>query len=557
VGLQTYSDLDFSDSSNVLSILDLSTFGFFVIELLVRMIAERRLLLFFSTKNADVGWNWFDFAVVVLSAPVDQADIGAIKTFRMVRLLRLFRLFGKVKQLQTIVMGLVGGLRSIVYILLLLSVIFYVYAVLGVTYFRENDPEHFGHLGIAMITLFRVCTLEDWTDLMYLNKDGCHAEGPNRMSSFCNEAKARGYSYWAVLYFVSFVILASFVVLSLFVAVITMSMQESVVQIQEERDKIRQLKIIRDASAQKKGHKGDSIVKRRITRAMTATYNRTREVESLQQNVEATAAAQTLGGGGHESATFKNPFKGRPPEPRTVRTWYGGLTSWCNNFVESPCFRNGISLVVAFSCVLVGLQLNVSADVEEDAFKFAAYQHLERVVLTLYTLEVVLKVVAEGEEPWEYWFEFTPVNVWGDRKILMPVLNKWNIFDFSIVVLSFLQGGTNANPTTFRVVRVLRVFRLLHFLPQVPPPSLSFFCCCMFRLFFFFSVFEKSPPPPPLFFSFLRRAVLPSFLPFLCLLSFLPFLYLLSFLPSSFFPSFTFLPSFAFPFFPSPPFSCN
>ena len=65
--------------------------------------------------------------------------------------------------------GLVKGLSSVSYIMLLMALIFYLFAVMGVYSFRENDPGHFGNLGIAMLTLFRCSTLEDWTDVMYIN----------------------------------------------------------------------------------------------------------------------------------------------------------------------------------------------------------------------------------------------------------------------------------------------------------------------------------------------------------------------------------------------------
>ena len=62
----------------------------------------------------------------------------------------------------------VGGLRSIGYIVLLLFLIFYLFAIAGITLFRENDPYHWRDVGTALMTLFRAATLEDWTDVMYI-----------------------------------------------------------------------------------------------------------------------------------------------------------------------------------------------------------------------------------------------------------------------------------------------------------------------------------------------------------------------------------------------------
>ena len=65
------------------------------------------------------------------------------------------------------------GLQSCVYVALLLLLIMYFYAIMGITFFRDNDRFHFGDLGTAMVTLFRAATLEDWTDLMYTSMYGC------------------------------------------------------------------------------------------------------------------------------------------------------------------------------------------------------------------------------------------------------------------------------------------------------------------------------------------------------------------------------------------------
>jgi len=83
------------------------------------------------------------------------------------------KLLKKIQQLQMIVMGLLGGLSSIGYIVILLLLVFYLYAIVGVMYFAKNDPWHFGTLHIAMLSLFRASTLEDWTEMMYIAMYGC------------------------------------------------------------------------------------------------------------------------------------------------------------------------------------------------------------------------------------------------------------------------------------------------------------------------------------------------------------------------------------------------
>jgi voltage-gated sodium channel len=64
----------------------------------------------------------------------------------------------------------------VTYILLLLLLVFYLFAVLGVSTFRKNDPFFFGSIGIAMVTLFRMATLESWTTGLYINSYGCDSQ---------------------------------------------------------------------------------------------------------------------------------------------------------------------------------------------------------------------------------------------------------------------------------------------------------------------------------------------------------------------------------------------
>ncbi len=70
-------------------------------------------------------------------------------------------------------------MRSMGHVMLLMSIIFYVYAIAGYHLFHQHDPEHWGDLGLSMLTLFRVVTLEDWTDVMYtaLDFSCCRASG--------------------------------------------------------------------------------------------------------------------------------------------------------------------------------------------------------------------------------------------------------------------------------------------------------------------------------------------------------------------------------------------
>lgn len=170
----------------------------FVAELVVRLVAHwPRVGRFFRD-----GWNVFDFVVVALSLMPSAGPMATVA--RVARLLRVTRLISVHPQLRLLVETMLKSLPGLGSILLLLSMILYVYAILGVHLFREVDPERWGHLGLALLTLFEIVTLEGWVEIM-------------------GKASAAGGPVW--LYFVSFIVLAVFLVVNLFIAVVISNLE--------------------------------------------------------------------------------------------------------------------------------------------------------------------------------------------------------------------------------------------------------------------------------------------------------------------------------------------
>ena len=173
VGVQMYEGYD---TDPVVVAIDWCVLGIFIVEFVFKVIAEvGRPWRYFT--GPEWHWNNFDFIIIFfcLPWPFMTGSTGAIKLLRLLRLMRVVKLVRKVPQLQMIVMGLVGGLTSIGYIMLLLFLVFYIYAILGSVLFGENDPWHFGRLEDGLNSLFRMATLEDWTNIMYINMKGCAA----------------------------------------------------------------------------------------------------------------------------------------------------------------------------------------------------------------------------------------------------------------------------------------------------------------------------------------------------------------------------------------------
>merc|ERR1712100_893742 len=138
--------------------------------------------------------------------------------------------------LAVIVDSLIVGFESIGFIAIILFVVFYLFAILGMMIFAKNDPFHFGRLHRALLTLFRVSTFEDSTDVMYTNIYSCSEWGYNDddtmpKSARCKKSLETGKlfegtpSVWGAIFFIVFVFLGALVLLTLFVGVVTTSME--------------------------------------------------------------------------------------------------------------------------------------------------------------------------------------------------------------------------------------------------------------------------------------------------------------------------------------------
>lgn len=150
------------------------------------------------------GWNLFDFSIVLASLIPATGQFATLA--RLARILRVLRLVSAFPELRLIVQTLVRSLPGMAHVVMLMGLIFYVYAVAGFYLFSDHDPEHWRNLGISLLTLFRIVTLEDWTDVMYAAMD---------------------MSPWAWMYFVSFVVMGTFVVVNLFIAVVLNNLDDA------------------------------------------------------------------------------------------------------------------------------------------------------------------------------------------------------------------------------------------------------------------------------------------------------------------------------------------
>ncbi|MGO1501195.1 MAG: ion transporter [Marinobacter sp.] len=226
IGAKTYDLPPLVERS--LSVMDTAITLFFLIEILFRFTAspmKRRFLL--------DGWNLFDTLVVIGSLiPLDNSE--AVLLGRLLRVFRVLRLVSVVPELRFLINSLLKAIPRMGYIALLMFIIFYIYAAIGSMFFASVDSELWGDVAISMLTLFRVATFEDWTDVMYATMEQYPLS-------------------W--VYYLTFIFLTAFVFLNMMIGAILEVMSEEqnskqAQQAHDERDEItRQLRDVQSQLA--------------------------------------------------------------------------------------------------------------------------------------------------------------------------------------------------------------------------------------------------------------------------------------------------------------------
>eukprot|EP01052_Picozoa_sp_SAG31_P006069 SAG31_NODE_275_length_18666_cov_8.489309_12_plen_1217_part_00 len=455
IGLRTYVRGEGSNLEKTLDTADAAITVLFMTEIVIKMLAKGPHLYF------TIYWNIFDFFIVM----VDYLPIPLSMTiFRLLRLLRIAKLVKAFPNLQVILVGLQQGLKSIFYNSVLLLLMMWVFAILGMLLFRSNDPFHFGTLHNSLFTLFRVATLEDWTDVMYINIHGCgetnyqypekaDVNNSNPLTGFgpaaayeyntpCDKSSAKGIV--AALYFILYVVIAGLVMLSIFIGVVTSAMDDATAKIAEvkRRTAIQKAKDARQKNAELKA-KGASLM------------------------------AQSNGGCKKCVSVCCFSFKA------CLRTWFDSLSleeARAEMFEKHPesCYLKAakkvakavesktVDAIIMFTILVAAICAGLEVSDKNDWKDMLAVA--EVVILIIFIIEFLAKLFGTGTRPWDYFRE------------------TMNIFDFIIVLvclLSLVLSGNDASSSTdavttsadtgaYSALRLLRLLRLLKLLDGIP-----------------------------------------------------------------------------------------
>ena len=159
IGAKTY-EID-PTLGRLFALLDTGITLFFLVEIVIRMLAERSLVAFFKK-----GWNVFDFVIVTASLiPVEESEMALLG--RLLRIFRVLRLVSIIPELRVLLNAFLNAIPRMGYVSLMMFIIFYIYAAMGSVFFGAINPQLWGNISISLLTLFRVATFEDWTDVMY------------------------------------------------------------------------------------------------------------------------------------------------------------------------------------------------------------------------------------------------------------------------------------------------------------------------------------------------------------------------------------------------------
>ncbi len=192
----------------VATFIDGAAIIFYTIEVLLRIVSYgRKPWMFFRN-----GWNIFDFAIVVAIPFLN----GATVIFRLVRLLRILRIFRFLPEARILMLSMIKSTAPLANLAVLIGFLMFIYAMAGVYLFGAQNPEQWGTLGAAMITLTVMLTLENFPDSFLGGLD---------------------VTPWALLYFLSYMFFIVFTVLNVLIGIVLTAMDQAREEVTAERAK--------------------------------------------------------------------------------------------------------------------------------------------------------------------------------------------------------------------------------------------------------------------------------------------------------------------------------
>jgi voltage-gated sodium channel len=424
VGLQTYESLS---ENELINKLDACVVFMFIAECIMKILSDPlRPHQYFV--GPDSGWNNFDFLIVV-SCLALPGNSGA--AMRLLRLLRVLKLLRSSSQMQMIIAGLAAGMYSSMFVFVILFLVMYMWGAFGVAMFSKQDPVHFGEFSSAFETLYRMATLDGWSDILLTNFYGCDvypSDGYVTASTLMLENRSldasetlclpKALPITSYIYFHSFVVIAFLILLSLLVGIMAIAMIgviKDMAQVENNREM-----------------RAEDSAKRKLFHRLYSGAAKDQPTKLLlqeRQRVFKMCKALSIAIGGE----FDHKFRDKEAKGMKLKwgSYYVHFALGCRTISNGKAFTNFVACVIAFAGITVGLQAD--GRMEENAY-------LSFAIKATFIAEAAMKIIGELSTPWRY-FE-----------------DPWNRFDFFVILVDY---------AVVRVARLLRVLKILHIIPKL------------------------------------------------------------------------------------------
>ena len=426
--IETYSEL-MPNSEDTFTLLDNIILYCFVAEAILKIMSEGvGPQLYFIGPNWD--WNCFDFTIIILS--LLPLGVGFIKILRLIRIIRIAKLYENIPELQMVVSGLFNSFTYNMHIFLLLMLLFYGHAILGIIYFGQNDPWNFGSLPVAMLTMLRIATLESSSEIFYINYYGCDVYPSN---VYTNNMTLAGTQLGSVTYcsnpdprpviitiwYIEFIFIASFTVLALFIAAISLTMAESMYITHRKKEENRYRTEVKKL------------------KQLLAIYTQPSS-EIVDMNLLRRKQYITLAFSGQPLKVDEN-----TTELQKKYHIYLKLGEYCRVILDTTVWRIIMIAAILISCITLGLETRTDfPPIATDTINM-----VDNIIKYIFLLEFILKIIVQDLQPWRYFYD------------------NWNKLDFIVLIIVFIPEYLTTQFVFLRLLRLLRILRLSRVFPQL------------------------------------------------------------------------------------------
>ena len=283
IGVQTYHHVP-----SYIQVIQLCILFVFFIEVVLRWHGRTSTRAYFADR-----WNWFDVFILLIGIVPEVVGIifpdmndkqnSVFATLRVLRIVQLTRSIRAIEELRVLIGVLLRSIKSLSYIAVLFLLIMYIYAIMGVTLFKNpnygksehleltlSNPDPYGDLGEAFFSLFRILTGEDWTDLRYNLLTNEHTTKKTKGALGSNPGEkdimyaTPNVSNWVVtVYHVSWMIIAAYLLVNLVVGAIVNNFQLVLDAKREEEERFRRKK---DDIVESRNDEDSAVPRRRMTK---------------------------------------------------------------------------------------------------------------------------------------------------------------------------------------------------------------------------------------------------------------------------------------------------